>query len=436
MSNNIFVFNHVDHIEKCQYGIDDRIVDIEFPINEQQVRVHHDLFKISDPAPFLLKKIYITLKNGETLIFEENSILLISQQFIPHSHLNFLNDCLDLIDIKKTVILLGFNELHKSVIETYTLFLNFYFDQVIYIIDKTILNNEFITEHNVKFVYDILDNRIYSEYDNIDILYNHLYDINNNKLIKKISTFFTSQTITYRNGGALGDLIHGIYVIKLNYYLTGLSGDLYINPTNFRNKEAVYPDIYNMITSQIYINKFEIDYTDIKGTCNLDVAWGYVPTCNWLSLLCYIHHLPLLNMKWLQFNTSDNNKMIVINRSLRHNSDHFPWESIVKNNVCFFLTFDGTDYEQFAYKHLCTKLQVSNFDELMNVINNCHFYIGNQSAPLAIAYGLHKPCLAELYIHSSPYYKGLENYHNEYMWISDSQRNINDQVLKKYSITL
>ena len=41
-------------------------------------------------------------------------------------------------------------------------------------------------------------------------------------------------------------------------------------------------------------------------------------------------------------------------------------------------------------------LLIQNFDDLVEVINNCKFFIGNLSAPLAIAYSLHKPCYAIL----------------------------------------
>ena len=59
-------------------------------------------------------------------------------------------------------------------------------------------------------------------------------------------------------------------------------------------------------------------------------------------------------------------------------------------------------------------------------INSCKFFVGNQSAPLAIAYSLFKPLLCEH--NDGKFYTNVKHYEHAY-WFTSTQENINYKLL-------
>jgi hypothetical protein len=134
-----------------------------------------------------------------------------------------------------------------------------------------------------------------------------------------------------------------------------------------------------------------------------------------------------MEYSWIKWDIIDPKyqNTIIINRSIRRQIKEFPWREIVSQNQCIFISFNQEDYDAFEFKEFVEFIKVNSFDEMVTVINSCKYYIGNQSMPLALAYGLHKPCLAEIYPEAAAYYCGLEKFHPSYSWISPSDSFLN-----------
>lgn len=319
------------------------------------------------------------------------------------------------------VIFIGFNGLNENIKNSYIFFLKLYFDDVIYIDNENLINIEMINYNNIKFIYNILKIKNYMY--NFDTNYNYIYNLNKKILI---DINYNEINLNYLNSGELGDLIHVLYVVKYFYLTIGKKGNIYINTDNFSRGIDVYEDIKELLEAQEYIgNIFLYNKADnIKIDYDLD-NWRnshYLYKENWIKLLSLHYDLKELDMSWLKnYSYNENNDEIIINRSLKRNINNFPWINITLKNKCKFISFNKIDYDNFICKNNTNILYVNSFNEMVESLSNCKIFIGNQSAPLAIAIALGKNCFGELYYLDSFHYIGLKNLN----WISESNQYIN-----------
>ena len=313
---------------------------------------------------------------------------------------------------KSTVIFIGFPEMHPSIKESYTIFLNLYFDNIVYVDDESKIDPYL----KYDFIYNILNN------NTLSIKYSFLYNLDKKLLIDCIihhqNIDISESSYNYLNSGKLGDLIHVLYVIKHIYLTTGKKGNLYIsnNGDGFGNIVKTHNDIKNLILAQEYINTFNIlPNNNIVIDYNLN-NWRHSNMLfkeDWITLLSDYYKLKYLKMSWFKyyyFIPKNNN--IIINRSTKLHNILFPWEYIISNNKCYFLTFINTDYENFKYKDSVTCLKAESFDEGVKYISSYKQYVGNQSAPLAIAYALGQNYIGELAYPDDAHYKNLPILYN------------------------
>ena len=180
----------------------------------------------------------------------------------------------------------------NQIILSYSKFLSYYYDEVI--ISK---------DYKENLVYNIMGG-------NDNFLYQNKYK----PLIQ------SSDTLNYINSGAMGDLIHILYVIKAMFFITGKRGNLYIAPGFFtRDFNETYHDVKNFITSQIYINRFEMLTENIKIDIDLN-RWRYTsPINNWILLLSQTYNVPVMETQWIKWDVVDTKyqNIIIINRSVR-----------------------------------------------------------------------------------------------------------------------
>jgi hypothetical protein len=101
--------------------------------------------------------------------------------------------------------------------------------------------------------------------------------------------------------------------------------------------------------------------------------------------------------RWLTISDPRNVAPVVFHRSQRSRGPGFPWAQIYAKyaNMAVFV---GLPHEHF----LCCRevgpvpfVRTADFYELARVIAGCRLYVGNQSAPLAVAEGLKVPLIAE-----------------------------------------
>ena len=130
-------------------------------------------------------------------------------------------------------------------------------------------------------------------------------------------------------------------------------------------------------------------------------------------------------------------RKVLINRSKKTNPHGYPdrcteiidWNYLVENNDCIFIAFDRDQYQVFLDEispNLIKKLEFILYDSVVDFcrsIAGCKFFIGNQSAPLAIAQSLNVPRLGELSNGDSVHYVGEENFFPLMNWVSDVDPN-------------
>lgn len=206
----------------------------------------------------------------------------------------------------------------------------------------------------------------------------------------------------YLSGGMLGDFWMQLSVVYEKYLQTKERAILYITDTKgdyFRNGiNETYHDIFFIIMGLDYIDLFKIHdgevydvdltiwrestqtfYVDRIQEC-YGVEWGKHP---------WLHHIPM-KQEW-----SDR---IIINTTHYRFAGIIDWNMSGKwygQNQMWFVSSEDTDYEQFK---IMTGWELphykpKDFIDLCTVIASCKMVIGSMSAPMSIAYSLHKPCI-------------------------------------------
>jgi hypothetical protein len=113
------------------------------------------------------------------------------------------------------------------------------------------------------------------------------------------------------------------------------------------------------------------------------------------------------------------NKVVIHKNNNRHNPE-FPWEAIVKQNDCVFVSSDPEEFEQFPWKSNVSWVHAPTIEDIANVISNGKFFVGGMSAPSAIAWAIGTPSLIALYEPDAPSYMVS----NIYWYLSKNNNNM------------
>lgn len=239
----------------------------------------------------------------------------------------------------------------------------------------------------------------------------------------------------------LGDFIHSMAAIKNICEREQAKANIYISD-NIRvfggdywklSIEKTFYDLYELIKEQPFVNKFEIcDYVFNKPYININNWRIHIARTHasqryysesWSEILssAFNYKMPT-EYKWLTYDKADSNtkNKIVIHRSLHRHNPSFDWIKVleqIKEEV-LFLTSSEAEWLNFPYKHYdnITPKIVDTVSEMASCINGCKFFIGNQSAPFALASALDIPRLVELDIEPSPFYMPESKYSENISW--------------------
>ena len=258
-------------------------------------------------------------------------------------------------------------------------------------------------------------------------------------LYEKYDTNITN-TRNYICGGRLGDLIHCLYVIMAFHKISGVSGNLYITDDlkwggdGFSCPlEQTFNELYTIVSKQSYISKFAI-YKNENIDVNLNDFRKSHSLYNdsWCNIMSKMFAVPLLSGPWIDMSTNtDYTDTILIHRSVHIQRQLSSLLQllipIAKENKCYFI---GTkeEYEQFPLKALVSWKNLPTLMEKYVAINSCKLFIGNQSSPLAMAYSLNKPCLAELT--EGQFYN--KDVYPTFNWISNQGRHLPTLTTNKF----
>lgn len=256
------------------------------------------------------------------------------------------------------------------------------------------------------------------------------------------------QTINFIASGMMGDFIHSLHACKHICEKTGHQANLYLVDGHDGDiwrygLQKAYDDVKDTVCQQPFIHKFEIwegyfpETLDGNVTINLN-SWrlpvadthartGKYDTC-WTELLAGHYGYPIpSDYKWLQahpYLEKEVKDRIIIHRSYhRHNSYPF-WDEIipkllnVTNHPLLFVTCNYGEWSAFKHNenHFIEPLVVPTITDMVNVISGCRMFIGNQSAPFAIASALDVPRIVEMEGDSAPFYMGEEKYSSNISW--------------------
>ncbi len=253
--------------------------------------------------------------------------------------------------------------------------------------------------------------------------------------------------IHYIVSGRVGDLLHSLYVVKANYVKTGCKGNVYITDAgkwggdSFAiGVERTHQELYELVTHQSYISKFEV----YDGTQQINVnlnsfRWNRkIYTMTWCELLADTFDVPLIEDPWLVppitwYNPSYKNK-ILIHRShypQRHSGNFLEIVSPIVDahntaspeNSCGFLTCVPSLYDIFPLKESIQLEYVETFKDMVSAIYSCKLLISNQSSPLAFAYAMFKPAVAEV-VHPDKFFYINYRMYLQFGWFGDREKSM------------
>jgi hypothetical protein len=209
-------------------------------------------------------------------------------------------------------------------------------------------------------------------------------------------------TIRYISGGKLGDFIHQLSVVNEMFLKTKKKGIVYLSNIgdNFSfGLERSYKDLYSLVSSQPYISDFKIhngeEYDINLSTwrnnkllfhANLHYIFSNEYSAEWGT------HPWLFTNKPIKEEFSNIVLIHCIHYRFPHNLDFNKlFQEYGRENVCY-ITDDKTQYDYFIQKTgINIRLYLADsLDDMIHTIDSCKLYIGNATAPLTYAHGLHK----------------------------------------------
>jgi len=207
---------------------------------------------------------------------------------------------------------------------------------------------------------------------------------------------FCAKPISYILGGLFGDFIQCLSIINEKFYETGRKGIIHLSTRGdgFTNGlENTFTDTYDLISKQPYVQEYKLFQDD---PIDMDLTtWRKNPRMYHQStyeLFLHTYGIEWGKRKWLYVPTDEawKNKVMI-------NTTHYRWPAYLDFEQLkeYELLFISANPEEHAFFEENAKLnveyrQVTQFTELVTMIQSCRFFLGSLSGPLSIAHALHK----------------------------------------------
>lgn len=246
---------------------------------------------------------------------------------------------------------------------------------------------------------------------------------------------------SFLTGGLCGDFAHSLYAVKNICERDNCKADIYLSNHGEAWKhgiEKAYKDLYELIISLPYVNSFRI-YSGIIGKSFIDMnEWRKVVATThaetgkynntWTQLLSEVYKFEIpKNNQWIFIKEKEDwlKDVVLIHRSMHRHNNYFNWKDLLKRTKeqIIFITCNPREWLDFRYKDNISLWHVETVTEMAICINSCKRFIGNQSAPFAIACSLDKERLCELDTDPAPFYMGEEKYSDKIKWYLNEQVN-------------
>ena len=249
-----------------------------------------------------------------------------------------------------------------------------------------------------------------------------LVDLKNYTINPSIKHIFSFNPITYLAGGKMGDFVQSLSVINENFYNTGRKGIVYLSEKGdtFRTGlETTYKDTYDVVTKQRYVHDYFI-YKNEQFVVDL-TAWRNSPLLyreNWSRIYTDFYNITWGKNKWITFEAIDEDIIFVSTNPYRfpvHSEFFTSIKRYIENGQKIIFM---SDYEEY-YHDFIRRTQIhipfyklTSFTEMIKIIHSCKLFIGNLSAPLAIAFACHKKNIVGFCSDNN------DNIHNKNMYLS------------------
>lgn len=250
------------------------------------------------------------------------------------------------------------------------------------------------------------------------------------------------KTVRFVGSGLLGDFIHSLQAAFNICKHENAKADIYITDGYFGDvwkygSEVAYKDLRIILEHQEWINSvnhlvglMEGDFINLnewrKVVATTHAETGKYDKC-WTELLSetYRYPMPEYNQQWLKSKYINGDRRIVIHRSKHRHNNSFDWVPYLKCNS-FFITTDRSEWKDFKHKDQCPAYSDnSSIIGLFTMLEGCELFVGNQSAPFAIACALNIPRVCELDADPAPFYMGEEKYSGNIKWyLNDTVNNL------------
>lgn len=262
--------------------------------------------------------------------------------------------------------------------------------------------------------------------------------------------------INFISSGRTGDFIHCLSVVKniceksqakANIYLTD-KARFYGGDTWSLGVNRAHQDLINTVTSQPFVNKFEVleKYLN-EPYINLNIWRDVVMknynthgffSINWSDFLSQCYKFEISKpYKWINIDKvdADTKDKVVIHRSLQRHNNLFNWKKIIEEieDEIIFITCSPIEWQSFPFKSDKIKLKVVyTLDEMVVAINSSKLFIGNQSSPFAIASALDVNRLVELNNIDARFYMKEKEYSENISWyLNDNKKYFNEKLIIK-----
>lgn len=214
------------------------------------------------------------------------------------------------------------------------------------------------------------------------------------------------------HSGDLGDLIYGLRIVSEipygphRFYFRCRKHPLFPVTTPHTAKRFEY--LKPLVARQPYIMSTWFDPWRTDDDINLDNFRNFVGSglnlleCHARAAKVYVDTTK--RVKWLHGFGENAVAPIVVHRSFRHRNENFPWD-LICHKFLFGRSaiFVGSEEEYDDFKRIGKGINLPHYPtpsivDLVATINGCQLFLGNQSAPRAIAEALGKDVIVESYM--------------------------------------
>jgi hypothetical protein len=243
-------------------------------------------------------------------------------------------------------------------------------------------------------------------------------------------------TIKYYIEGQLGDLIHSLCVCKYIHDTRGIKADIYVSDREsgfYYGVETVHKELLPILSNQSWVNSFSIwKGEEMHINLNSFRSSPKLFKTNWLEIHFDLHtpdeEIPK-EFSWIEVPKKEYLKnALVINRSLSPSwmseKTKDKYKSLIEQfEERYFICTDEKQYDAFPLKDICPMLKMDNLYDFFTTIGSSKLYLGNQSAPSAMAVAMNSNRVIELrdnrdsihYINDVNYYSKYEYFIGDYL---------------------